>query len=697
MKKYLIVFSLIIISLLMFGSASASQDYNTSDDTVLAEQTFNIDEEVGIDDSDILKQEEASDEVICENQNNQTTDILTKDNTNSTINQDLITYSENENSSIISDDVIKSGDNTINLIGNEESGNYNFSDLYNNVIGYITSSDVFKWIKLLGEVSGDDVNYTTFIYGLNQIIDSIEINYTKIIDSIKNTTFINDFNITKITNEVFGNFNFNISDIISFNSTVAYDSLKNILNEFNITNTDVLNLFDDIKTSFNLNTTDAIDNNISDIKNLNNLNLTRIFELLSDVMDYNNLTFNNLNFTKFSLNSTDVIVKLLTSKVNSSNIENAFNNLLKNFVSINITKISSALDVIKISDGINEILSAFSLNTTSAYDNLINLLNGISINITDFAGESSSNLTISDIINIVSNFTNGSSFNLTDFIKNVKEFNFTDFINNTVKDLNISKINDTLNKFISHFIINTTIMQNGFDGIVESIKVNETIFMNGTSKILNATKIYVTGIIDKISKILDELDFNKTSIDALIKNIGDSINIDYLSMIGGLSKVMAGLNVFASDFGESIKDTTANISESAKSIYNKVSDYLSNLFKSNSSGDVPQQEVVTPPAESTKTVKLGTSKITAPAKTFKKSVKIKKYTITLKSGKKAIKKVKVTLKINGKTYSATTNSKGKATFNIKKLTKKGKHTAVIKFKGNNLYKSTTKKVKITIK
>ena len=64
MKKYLIVFSLIIISLLMFGSASASQDYNTSDDTVLAEQTFNIDEEVGIDDSDILKQEEASQESI---------------------------------------------------------------------------------------------------------------------------------------------------------------------------------------------------------------------------------------------------------------------------------------------------------------------------------------------------------------------------------------------------------------------------------------------------------------------------------------------------------------------------------------------------------------------------------------------------------------------------------------------------------
>lgn len=42
-----------------------------------------------------------------------------------------------------------------------------------------------------------------------------------------------------------------------------------------------------------------------------------------------------------------------------------------------------------------------------------------------------------------------------------------------------------------------------------------------------------------------------------------------------------------------------------------------------------------------------------------------------------MKKVKLTLKIKGKTYKATTNSKGKATFKITKLTKKGKHTGKI--------------------
>lgn len=94
------------------------------------------------------------------------------------------------------------------------------------------------------------------------------------------------------------------------------------------------------------------------------------------------------------------------------------------------------------------------------------------------------------------------------------------------------------------------------------------------------------------------------------------------------------------------------------------------------------------------TVKKAKSKIKAKKKTLKKA---KKYKITLKSGKKPIKKVKVTLKIKKKTFKAKTNKKGKATFKLKKLSKKGTFKATIKFKGNKYYKKATKKVKITIK
>ena len=97
------------------------------------------------------------------------------------------------------------------------------------------------------------------------------------------------------------------------------------------------------------------------------------------------------------------------------------------------------------------------------------------------------------------------------------------------------------------------------------------------------------------------------------------------------------------------------------------------------------------------TVKKATPKLTAKKKTFKTSVKTKKYTIVLKDNTgKAIKKAKVTLKVKGKTYKATTNSKGKAVFKIKNLKKKGKYTAVIKFKGDKYYNKATKKAKIKV-
>ena len=98
------------------------------------------------------------------------------------------------------------------------------------------------------------------------------------------------------------------------------------------------------------------------------------------------------------------------------------------------------------------------------------------------------------------------------------------------------------------------------------------------------------------------------------------------------------------------------------------------------------------------TIKKEKTKIAAKKKTFKKSKKVKKYTIKLKNSKgKAVKKVKVYLKIKGKNYKAKTNSKGKATFKIKKLTKKGTYKSKITFKGNKYYSKATKKVKIKIK
>ena len=99
------------------------------------------------------------------------------------------------------------------------------------------------------------------------------------------------------------------------------------------------------------------------------------------------------------------------------------------------------------------------------------------------------------------------------------------------------------------------------------------------------------------------------------------------------------------------------------------------------------------------TVKKATPKLNAKKKTFKKALKTKKYAATLKDNNgKAINKAKVTLNIKGKkVITAKTNSKGKVTFKIKTLKKKGKYSATVTYKGNNCYNKVTKKVKITVK
>ena len=97
-------------------------------------------------------------------------------------------------------------------------------------------------------------------------------------------------------------------------------------------------------------------------------------------------------------------------------------------------------------------------------------------------------------------------------------------------------------------------------------------------------------------------------------------------------------------------------------------------------------------------VKKATPKLSAKTKIFKRSVKTKKYSVALKTNKnKVMGNVKLIMKVGKKTYVAKTNKKGIATFKITKLTKKGKYTAAITYKGNNFYNKLTREVKIIVK
>ena len=96
--------------------------------------------------------------------------------------------------------------------------------------------------------------------------------------------------------------------------------------------------------------------------------------------------------------------------------------------------------------------------------------------------------------------------------------------------------------------------------------------------------------------------------------------------------------------------------------------------------------------------------ISASAKSYKASATTKSYFATLKTvaGSSIDKKIylsagkKITFTVNGKTYTAKTDSGGKAKVNLK-LTKKGTYTVKVNFAGDGAYNPSSASAKITIK
>ena len=134
-------------------------------------------------------------------------------------------------------------------------------------------------------------------------------------------------------------------------------------------------------------------------------------------------------------------------------------------------------------------------------------------------------------------------------------------------------------------------------------------------------------------------------------------------------------------------------------------DYIYSIFKGDeeyySSGQVANTIKLTKKI-STFVIKNVSYKVTATKKlsvTFKSpnyTYVIKNNTLTRKTTYKLIKNKKVKFTVNGKTYTATTNSKGVATVKIT-LNKKGTYTYTAKFAGDSKYQAVTKKAKLTVK
>ena len=241
-------------------------------------------------------------------------------------------------------------------------------------------------------------------------------------------------------------------------------------------------------------------------------------------------------------------------------------------------------------------------------------------------------------------------------------------------------------KFDLGSLMNGTISFNGTTFNISSLMNSNMTFGNGTSfnisSIMNMTS---NGTFD-ISAIMDMIGGKKVTFEAedIKQTYSGPVNlkIRVLESDKPVSQQTVVFTVNNKDYvGRTDKDGYATLSIDLAAGTHYVYTEYNNVIGKNK-------------IEITKAA----SKLTAKKKTFKAKAKTKKYAITLKDNNgKAIKSAKVTLKVNGKTFTAKTNANGKATFKIKKLTKKGKYTAKIKFAGNGYYSASNASKKITVK
>ena len=212
--------------------------------------------------------------------------------------------------------------------------------------------------------------------------------------------------------------------------------------------------------------------------------------------------------------------------------------------------------------------------------------------------------------------------------------------------------------------------ENGFATLSVNINagVHDVLIINPVSKQINVNTIEINKINPKLTVANVNTVYN-----------GGKYLIINLNAPGTVSVVLNGKTITKSSDGKNPVKIPITL---APKTYTAVITYNGNVnyFK----------------ASATATIKV--TKATPKLVAKKATLKNKKYTITLKDNRnKAMKKVKVTLKVKGKTYKAKTNAKGKATFKLTKLTKKGKYTAKVKFTGNKNFKAVTKSVKLTVK
>ena len=322
------------------------------------------------------------------------------------------------------------------------------------------------------------------------------------------------------------------------------------------------------------------------------------------------------------------------------------------------------------------------------------------------------NVTNSEFINNSANFGGAIDFEENSDVENCKfEDNYAKYLGGAIfssKHTNVFNSTFTKNEggdgggiyFFSKGLVENTLFEKnnaiGYGGAITNegeVIVKNSNFLKNTGKYSGAIFLKGNGIIDNSTFSENSADKEAGAIDSYCDNASIS------NCIFNHNEALKGKSIQIINKHVKIENSTFNNDPSSleSEIYMECSDSTLNGLTFNNVTK-KEDQAKTEPQKTTvvKKVTKKKTKITAKSKTFKSKTKTKKYTITLKTGKTPLKNKKIKLRLRGKTYSAKTNKKGKATFKLK-IIKKGRFKATIRVYGDKYYKASKKTIYIKIK
>ena len=446
--------------------------------------------------------------------------------------------------------------------------------------------------------------------------------------------------------------------------------------------------------------------NIGDFSTLNDeINLASQTKTLNLTKDY---SYNPSNDESYSAGITisidDLVIDGQGHTINANNQARVFNIQSNNVILKNIVIINGYSDyqgsAIHWTGTNGKVIDSTFKDSTSKYI-------GGAIYFNNYA-----NVTNSKFINNSANFGGAVDFEADSYVENcIFENNFAKYLGGAVfssKHTNI--LNSTFAKneagdgggiyFFSKGLVENSLFEKnnaiGYGGAITNegeVIVRNSNFINNTGEYSGAIFLKGNGIIDNSTFSENSANKEAGAIDSYCDNTSIS------NCIFNHNEATKGKSIQIINKHVRIENSIFNNNPSSleSEIYVECSNsILSNLTFKNVTKKEDQAK--TEPAKKTTNKKITKkkTKITAKSKTFKSKTKTKKYTITLKTGKTPLKNKKIKLRLRGKTYSAKTNKKGKATFKLK-IIKKGRFKATVRFYGDKYYKATKKTVYIKIK